>query len=85
VIVLGPEITVTWAPSTTPSVTSYAVLRSTNGGAPWSTVGTAPASGTSFTDTAVASGRTYWYEVEAAAPGGTTSSGAVSGESLCLL
>jgi fibronectin type 3 domain-containing protein len=64
----GTEIDLSWHPSG--GATSYTVLRSTNG-----TSYTPIAAGipyTTFADTGLASGGTYWYEVEATDLNGTS-------------
>lgn len=72
-----PTISLAWAPSQSP-VSAYVIVRSANGRgfAPIATV-----SGTdhAFTDSAVAPGTTYRYEVRAVAAGGPTTSKAASG------
>jgi len=61
--------TLTWTASTTPSVTGYNVFRSQTSG----TFGAAPlnaslVTGTTYTDTTVAAGQTYYYVVQSVAP-----------------
>jgi putative nucleotidyltransferase with HDIG domain len=84
-LVLGPEISLRWTASTTGAVTAYVVLRSTNGHR-YAAAGTVSAATTSYTGTSLAVNKKYWYEVEAVAPGGTATSGAVSAATpvLCL-
>jgi hypothetical protein len=76
-IVVGPELILQWTASTTGSVASYVVLRSTNGDT-FSVLGTVSAATVSYTDTSVQANKTYWYEVEATSPGGTATSGDIS-------
>lgn len=84
-LVLVPEVNLAWTPSPTPSVTSYAILRSTGGA--YSQVATVAgrASG-SYSDTSVSGGSTYSYKVEAVSPTGTAVSVSASGTTpaLCL-
>jgi putative nucleotidyltransferase with HDIG domain len=84
-IVLGPEIAVTWTPSGTSSVTSYVVLRSSNGST-FSAVATVSPGTTSYTDTSVGISTAYWYKVEAVSAGGSATSAAASARTppLCL-
>jgi hypothetical protein len=76
-LVIGPEIVLQWTASTSGSVTSYVVLRSADGDT-YDPIATVSAATASYADTSVQADETYWYEVEATAPGGTATSGAVS-------
>jgi putative nucleotidyltransferase with HDIG domain len=84
-LVLGPEISLRWTASTTGAVTSYVVLRSSNG-VRYAAAGTVPAATTSYTDTSLRMDKKYWFKVEAIAPGGTATGSAVSAATpvLCL-
>jgi predicted phage tail protein len=85
-IVLLPEVTVSWTPSTSSTVTSYVILRGSSAGS-LSVLTTVSSGTTSYADTSVSGfGVTYWYAVEAVAPDGTAESGAVSATTpgLCL-
>ena len=62
-------VALTWGAVT--GATAYDVLRGTQSGGPFTRVNTAPLAGTSWTDTAVAAGTGYAYEVTATGPGGT--------------
>ncbi len=78
IVVLVPEVTLSWTPSTTSTVTAYQVYRSTSGGA-YSLLATVNGrASTGYSDTAVSSGTTYSYEVRSLAPSGSTSTGPVS-------
>jgi hypothetical protein len=61
-----PQVTVTWNASTTPvAATSYVVSRSTSATGPFTQVGLVP--GTTFTDSSVSFGTTYYYVVQGTA------------------
>jgi HD-GYP domain-containing protein (c-di-GMP phosphodiesterase class II) len=83
VIVLSPVITLTWRVSTTTTVTSQLVLRGTAAGS-LSSIAAVPAGATSYTDKAVDAGLTYWYAVEALAPGGKATSEPVKVRAPCI-
>jgi hypothetical protein len=86
VIIVGPELTVSWRASPSSFVTSYTVLRKSGGGG-YSTVTQVSATTTSYADTSVSGlGSTYTYKIQANAPGGTATSTAASGTTppLCL-
>jgi cellulose 1,4-beta-cellobiosidase len=62
-----------WTASTTPSVT-YNVYRATASTGPFTTpLNSSPITGTTYTDTAVTAGQTYYYVVTAVASSGTQS------------
>jgi Fibronectin type III domain len=62
------------APSkSTDPVDSYQVNRAVSGSTQYSTVGTTPAASTTFTDTSVAAGQTYVYEVRSVDESGNAS------------
>ena len=85
-VFVGPEVTISWTASTSPSVTSYVVLRGTTSGG-LSTMTSVSSATTTYTDTTVTGlSTTYWYEVEAVGPGGTADSNEVSSTTpaLCL-
>ena len=75
VLVLGPEITLTWTASATTRVTGYAILRATGKTSTYSLVATVSGRATAtYTDTAVSGlGKTYWYEIEALAGAASSS------------
>jgi hypothetical protein len=85
VLVLGPEITVTWTLSQTSSVTEYRILRANTQTSPYEAIGTVGSTTTSYADQG-ASGP-YWYEVVALAGSASSRpSGPVEGsvQGLCL-
>jgi len=54
-------VDLSWTASTSQGVTGYNVYRGTASGGPYSEITTAPVSGTSYTDSDVAAGTTYYY------------------------
>jgi O-glycosyl hydrolase/fibronectin type 3 domain-containing protein len=66
-IIVDSQVNLTWTPS--PGSPTYNVKRSAISGGPYTTIGTT-ITGTSFSDTTVASGQTYYYVVSADTPGG---------------
>ncbi len=62
------QVSLSWTASST--ATSYNVLRSMTSGSGYSQIGTGP--GTSYTDTAVSNGTTYYYVVQASNSAGTS-------------
>jgi hypothetical protein len=60
----GHSVSVSWNASSSPGVTNYNVYRSTTSGGPYARVGWR-VSGSSFTDTSVQAGATYFYVVTA--------------------
>jgi hypothetical protein len=87
VLVIGPDVTLSWEASPTTTVTGYVILRGRTNDA-LSPVGSVSGRSTTFyTDTAVSGlGTTYWYEVEAVAGGATAVSSAAwaTTPSLCV-
>ena len=85
-VVIGPEIVLSWTPSTTGSVTGYTILRSTNGASYASVASVASRTTSGYTDTSVAVNTSYWYEVQAVSASGTASAGPAhaSTPTLCL-
>ena len=68
-----------WTQSTSPGITGNNVYRSTNGsGGPYSLLATLGAT-TSYSDTAVVNGSTYFYSITAKNPGGESALSAYSG------
>jgi hypothetical protein len=69
VLVLVPEVNLTWTASPFTQVTGYVILRSTSKTSGYGSVRTVSGrSDTSYSDTSVTGlGATYWYEVEAVA------------------
>jgi hypothetical protein len=85
-VIIAPEVSLSWTASTSSSVTSYVVLRGTSSSS-LSPLTSVSAGTTAYTDTSVTGlSTTYWYEVEAVAPGGNAISGPVSATTptLCL-
>jgi hypothetical protein len=65
--------TLSWTASTTPNVT-YNVFRATSSSGPFTTpLNTSPITGTTFKDTSVQAGQTYYYVATAVASDGTQS------------
>ncbi len=65
--------TLNWTASTTPNVT-YNVYRATTAAGPFTTpLNSSPITATTFTDTAVSAGQTYYYVARAVAANGTES------------
>jgi hypothetical protein len=54
-------VALSWTASTSSNVASYNIYRSTTSGGPYSEIDTVPESTTTFTDTAVTDGQTYYY------------------------
>jgi len=66
----GPGVTahsvnLSWTASSSPNVAGYNVYRGTASGGPYTKVNSAPVSGTTYTDTTVQPGQTYYYVVTA--------------------
>lgn len=60
-------VTLTWTASTSQGVTGYKVYRGTASGGPYSPVKSSAVAGTSYIDSGVESGKTYYYVVTALA------------------
>ena len=73
----GHSVAVTWTASSSPGVANYNVYRSTTTGGPYTRVGS-EVSGTSFSDTSVKAGTTYFYVVTSVTSSGVES--AISSE-----
>ena len=58
-------VTSTWTASTSANVTGYNVYRGTQTGGPYAKINAFPVAATSYTDTPVQSGQTYYYVVTA--------------------
>jgi fibronectin type 3 domain-containing protein/DNA-binding beta-propeller fold protein YncE len=67
-VTTNSQVVLTWTASF--GATSYNVERSTNISGPYSII--ASTSATNYTDTSIVSGTTYYYEVLAVSPGGTS-------------
>lgn len=65
-------VSLRWNPSSS-TVAGYNVYRSTTSGGPFLKINPAPAAGTSYLDTAVQGGKTYYYVSTAVSPGGLES------------
>jgi hypothetical protein len=59
------SVTLTWAASASPDISGYSVYRGTVAGGPYTRVTPGLIKGTSYVDTAVQAGRTYYYVVTA--------------------
>ena len=55
------SVSLTWAASTSPGVSGYNVYRGSGSGGPYTKVNSALITGTSYLDTTVQAGRTYYY------------------------
>ena len=89
VLVLGPEITLTWSASATTRVTGYAIWRATGKTSTYSLVASVGGRTTAtYSDTTVSGlGKTYWYEIEAVAGASSSSPSApvsAATPTLCL-
>ncbi len=58
-------VALTWVASTSSGVTGYNVFRGSNSGGPYNLITPSKVSGTSYTDTTVVGGNTYYYVVTA--------------------
>jgi hypothetical protein len=67
------SVTLTWSPSASANVVGYNVYRGSVSGGPYSLVSLTPVDGTSYTDTTVASGATYYYVCTAVDSGNSES------------
>jgi hypothetical protein len=66
-------VTVSWSPSASSSIKGYNTYSSTVSGGPYSKLTGAPVSATSYTDSSVVSGQTYFYVVTAVDSGNAES------------
>ena len=62
VAVVNHSVALTWSPSTS-TVTGYNTYSSTQSGGPYTKMTSTPVAGTSYTDTAVQAGKTYYFVV----------------------
>jgi hypothetical protein len=60
-IPVSHSVTLTWAPSTSPSISGYNVYRGTVSGGPYTKMTILPLLTTSYLDISVAAGQTYFY------------------------
>jgi fibronectin type 3 domain-containing protein len=74
VVLAGHSVTLTWTASTSTGVTGYNLYRSQTSGGPYTQVNTSLISGTSYMDSSVTAGQTYYYVVTAVGSGGSQSS-----------
>lgn len=54
-------VTLTWTASTSAGVTGYNIYRGTVSGGPYTRINSTPVAGTSYVDSTVAAGQTYYY------------------------
>jgi hypothetical protein len=59
------SVSLSWVASASPNVVGYKVYRGTASGGPYTLLNPAVVSGTTFTDTTVGAGQTYYYAVTA--------------------
>lgn len=59
------SVTLTWVSSTSPNITGYNIYRSSSSSGPFTKLNSAVIAGTSFSDTAVTAGQTYYYAATA--------------------
>ena len=77
-VLIGPQVYVQWTDSVSSWVTSYVIMRSSDG-TDYSPIATVSAGASSYTDSSVAGlGTTYWYEIVARSGEGSATSGSVS-------
>ncbi len=67
------SVALTWTASTTSGVTGYDVYRGTISGGPYTLLNSSPTSSTSYTDTTVEAGQTYYYVATAVNSSGVQS------------
>ena len=70
----GHSVTLTWTASTSTGVTGYNVFRSQTTGGPYTQVNTNLIGGTSYVDSSVTAGQSYYYVVTAVGSGSSQSS-----------
>lgn len=70
----GHSVTLTWTASTSSGVTGYNVYRSQTSGGPYVQVNAGLATGTSYLDSSVTAGQTYYYVVTSVGQGSSESS-----------
>jgi fibronectin type 3 domain-containing protein len=68
------NVTVAWTASTTSGVTGYDVYRSTSSGSGYTMLNSSPVTTTSYADSTVAAGATYYYVTTAVNSSGVQSS-----------
>ena len=70
----GHSVTLTWTASTSTGVTGYNVFRSQTTGGPYTQMNTNLIGGTSYVDSSVTAGQSYYYVVTAVGSGSSQSS-----------
>ncbi len=76
------DVALSWAPSTS-TVIGYNVYRANQSGGPYALTNSSLVAGTTFSDSGVAAGQTYWYVVTSVATGGVES--AFSNEAMAVI
>lgn len=72
-IIVGPEVALSWTATPSTYATGYLILRSDTSGGPYTQVGSVSGRDTTtFTDQNVSGGRTYYYVVQATYAGWTS-------------
>ena len=77
------SVTISWTPSTQPNsvtIASWNLLRGAISGGPYTQIANIPVGTTSYTDTSVSSGSTYYYVVQAVDTAGTVSADSAQAE-----
>jgi hypothetical protein len=67
------SVSLGWAPSTTPTIVGYLIERGDVSGGPYTPLTPTPIAATSYTDTTVVAGHTYFYVIVAVDSSGQTS------------
>ncbi len=67
------SVALTWSASTSSGITGYDVYRGTASGGPYTLLNSSPTSGTTYTDTTVEAGQTYYYVATAVNSSGVQS------------
>ena len=67
------SVTLTWTASASSGVTGYNIYRSQTNGGPYTQLNSTAISGTSYVDTSVSAGQTYYYVATAAGQGSVQS------------
>jgi len=70
----GHNVTLSWTASVSSGVTGYNVFRSLTTGGPYTQLNSTQVSGTSYVDSTVNAGQTYYYVATAVGQGGLQSS-----------
>jgi fibronectin type 3 domain-containing protein len=72
-LLAGHSVTLTWTASGSSGVTGYNVFRSQTSGGPYTQLNSSQITGTSYVDTSVTAGQTYYYVATAVSSGGQSS------------